>query len=315
MGTRSLVIAAALAALAAAACKPDLGAPPSLVDGTRYLGVVSEPAEARPGEDVVLHAIVAGVAGAVADDAPASWAICRTPRPLSQNNVVSDDCVFEGQQTLPDKGLMVAATLPGDACQLYGPDPPPTPPGAPALRPVDPDVTGGYYQPVRTLLQIQPGDYIAGFARTRITCNLADAPIDVATEFRQRYHANTNPVIGRVLISLDGATSVDVPADVPAGATVTLLVRWTAASAETFPVFDPATRTLVDHREALRVSWFATDGEFDHDHTGAGEDDPATVTDNGWTAPVDPGVVHLWVVLRDSRGGTDYQAFDLTVTP
>jgi hypothetical protein len=312
---RTVLVVIALATLAAlGACKPDLGDPVSLVTDRRFLALVSEPAEARPGSEVVLHALVVGPDGQVAEDAPASWAICTTPRPVSQNNVVDDQCLFLPQDQLPTRGLEVTATLPVDGCALFGPDPPPSPIGQPALRPTDPDVTGGFYQPVRALLKNDAtGTYASSIALPRITCNLPDATIDVADQFRARYHANTNPVIGRVLISLDGVTSVDLPATVPVGAAVTFLVRWTPESAETYPVFDRKSRALVDHREALRVSWFATAGAFDHDRTGAGEDDLATVSPNGWTAPATAGVVHLWAVLRDSRGGTDFASFDVTV--
>jgi hypothetical protein len=298
-----------------AACKPDLGAPPSLVDDTRFLAITSDPPEAAPGATVTLHALIATPDGTVSDDAPATWAICTTPKPVSVNNIVSDQCVFEAQDTLPAHKLTVSATIPMDACSLFGPDPPQAAPGQPPLRPTDPDATGGYFQPVRALFQLGPDHYIGGFALPRITCNLPDAPSDVAVAFRDTYTPNQNPVIARVLVSIDGATSVDLPADVPAGHEVTFVVLWPAQSAETYPVFDRASRTLVDHREALRVSWFATDGVFEHDATGAGEDDPATETQNLWTAPTTPGVVHGWVVLRDSRGGADVRAFDVNVTP
>jgi len=298
-----------------AACKPDLGEPASLVDAPRFLAISSEPAEVVPGATVTLHAVVARPEGQVADDAPASWAICTTPKAVSVNNVVSDDCVFESQVGLPDHTLTVQATIPMDACSLFGPDPPQSLPGQPPLRPIDPDATGGYYQPVRALLEDEPAHYIAAFGLPRITCNLPDAPSDIAIAFRERYHANTNPTIARVLVSIDGATSIDLPADVPAGREVTFVVVWPAAAAETYPVFDRVSRTLVDHREALRVSWFATAGEFAHDHTGAAEDDTSTETQNLWTAPTSPGLVHGWVVLRDSRGGSDVRAFDVNVTP
>ena len=298
-----------------AACKPDLGSPASLVDAPRYLAIVSDPPEAAPGATVTLHAIIATPDGQVDDAAPAAWAICTSPKPVSVNNAVDDDCVFEAQQTLPTRALALSATIPMDACSLFGPDPPQAPPGQPPLRPTDPDATGGYYQPVRSLLEDTPKHFIAGFVLPRITCNLPDAPSDLAVEFRDRYVANTNPTIARVLVSVDGATSIDLPADVPAGHEVTFVVVWPASAAETYPVFDRASRTLVDHREALRVSWFATDGVFEHDHTGAGEDDPATESQNLWTAPAAAGTVHMWVVLRDSRGGGDTRAFDVNVAP
>jgi hypothetical protein len=50
---------------------------------------------------------------------------------------------------------------------------------------------------------------------------------------------------------------------------VALRARWTDDSVESFPVFDPESRTLVDHREAIRVSWFVSGGELASDRTGA----------------------------------------------
>jgi len=297
-------------------CKPDLGSPPSLIDAPRFLAVVSDPPEAGPGETVALHALIVKPDGQYAEDAPASWAICTTPRPVSQNNAVADDCVFTAQESIPTRALAVEAVLPLDTCARFGPDPPTSAPGQPPLRPVDPDPTGGYFQPVRSLLQDTPGHYVAAFGLPRITCNLADAPVEIAVDFRTRYKANKNPVINGVAVSTDGATSVDARgAQIKAGALVTFVTRWPGGTAETYPVFDRGVRALVDHRESLRVSWFSTAGEFDHDRTGAAEDDPALSTANDWLAPSEPGPVHLWIVLRDSRGGTDVASVDVDVIP
>ena len=94
---------------------------------------------------------------------------------------------------------------------------------------------------------------------------------------------------------------------VPAGAAVTLEVAWTAATPETYPVFNLVTQQLETHRESLSVSWFATDGSFEHDRTGRSEAEPDLTTDNVWTAPLTPGVVvHFWILLRDVRGGVDF---------
>jgi hypothetical protein len=308
-----------LALVLVAACKPDLGSPASLVDSNRYLAVVAEPPEVTPGDPVTLHALIVTPSGQVDDSAMASWAICTTPKPVSVNNAVSDDCVFDAQTSVPGQGLMISATVPMDACSLFGPDPPQSPAGQPPLRPTDPDPTGGYYQPIRSLLEDDPSTkhFIEGFGLPRITCNLPDAPVDVATAYREQYTANKNPVIAQVLVSLDGATGVPLPATVPAGKEVTFEVLWTADSAESFPVFDRTSRTLVTTRETLRVSWFTTDGTFEHDHTGAGAGDTSTSTQNLWTAPSVTGAetVHMWVVLRDNRGGAAVQGFDVDVTP
>ena len=307
-----LLLATAAAALAA--CQPDLGDPASLVKTTRFLGVRVEPAEARPGDKVTLKALVVTPDGTIAS-APVGWNLCVAPKPLSQNNVVDDDCLFTMENRLPDRGDVVPMTVPTDACAHFGPDVPAPMPGEPTLRPRDADVTGGYYQPVRAIVKDPRSDdaYVASVALSRVTCNLAGAPIDVVIDFGNRYHANVNPDIERVLVSDDGATAHDLPATVAPGAQVFFRVRWAANAAETYPVFDVATRTLVDHREAMRVSWFANAGEFEHERTGRGDDETDSFTDNAWTAPATPGTVHMWVVLRDSRGGLDFKSFDVTV--
>jgi hypothetical protein len=76
---------------------------------------------------------------------------------------------------------------------------------------------------------------------------------------------------------------------------------------------DVASQSLVAEREWLRVSWFATDGAFAESATGRAAGDPATTTDDSWTAPSQPGPLHLWIVLRDARGGVDFQASDIQV--
>jgi hypothetical protein len=74
-------------------------------------------------------------------------------------------------------------------------------------------------------------------------------------------------------------------------------------------------QVLVPHRESLDISWYATAGVFADERTGRAETDLQLNTSNSWTAPPTPGVVHAWLVLRDSRGGVDFAGYDLTVTP
>src|SRR5206468_1568139 len=93
---------------------------------------------------------------------------------------------------------------------------------------------------------------------------------------------------------------------IPAGARVTLASGWSDADSERYVTFDLASQSLADRREAMRVSWFATGGTFDTDRTGRAEEDLATVTENTWTAPSSAAKVHVWIVLRDSRGGLDF---------
>jgi hypothetical protein len=312
------------------ACKPDLGAPISLVQGPRILAVRGEPPEAKE-MATVAYDLLAVDAGGTLPSPPAFWAVCKAPRPPSETNAVSGACL-----TIPDdagpaptfSGAITSAD-PNDqtssgACSTFGPLRPPSDPNA---RPRDPDVTGGFYQPVRVRLDGSDGaPALFDFDLERIQCRLGNAPIDVANQYNNGYQPNRNPLLAQLTLAIDGGAPAPIapvivgappPAAtaLPAGATLTLEASWAAEAAETFPVYDLQSVALVTHREALRVSWFATAGAFAHDVTGRAEDDLALATDNDWTAPTAPGPVHLWLVLRDSRGGIDFQEFALDVTP
>ena len=122
---------------------------------------------------------------------------------------------------------------------------------------------------------------------------------------------NQNPKLLPLTASVGGvAATLD---RIPVGARVSFEAGWPADAAETFVVIDLASQALVTQRESLRVSWFATGGVFDADRTGRDESDPATTSDNGWASPAQPGTVHLWMVLRDSRGGIDFASYGLVV--
>jgi hypothetical protein len=302
MRLHQIMVLTALAALAG--CQPDFGQPLSLVTGTRILAVRGQPAEAAPGALVSFDVLAASPDGTIAAP-PLSWALCDQPKPLTDNNVVADACLG----ALPPIGAPAPTTItlvPDDACRLFGPDTPPSTPGQPALRPRDPDATGGYYQPIRATWT-----GTVAFGLERLRCNLAGASLAIAEEFQMRYTSNQNPQL-TPLVAADEGQPVALDA-LPAGRKITFTVGWTAASPESYPVLDPASQTLVDHREAMRVSWFATSGAFAEERTGRDETDPALTTSDDWTAPANPGPAHLWVVLRDSRGGVDFASYQLTV--
>ena len=73
-------------------------------------------------------------------------------------------------------------------------------------------------------------------------------------------------------------------------------------------------RRLQIRREAIRVSWFATAGKFDVDRTDRSADDTTATSSNTWTPPAHAGDVHLWIVLRDDRGGSGWQSYRISVT-
>lgn len=268
--------------LTLASCVPDLDQRTSIVDRPIVLAVVAEPAEAAPGASVAYHALVATPDGEAS--APAlAWAYCTQPKPPTEDDAVAAACVDDPGIAIAGTGADATGTIPAKACQLFGPNPP-----GDGFRPRDPDPTGGFYQPVRVR-----GDALLSFGLDRIACDLANAPPDVVAAYRARYHANRNPP----------PPALDAPATVAPGQAITLHAGWPADAAEPYVSYDLATVALVDRREAMRVSFYATAGRFDTDAAGVAEDDPATAVDDAWTAPAAPATVTLWAVLRDSRGG------------
>jgi hypothetical protein len=179
-------------------CKPNLDDTVSIVTSPRLLAVRStvfaDEAETPPGGTVQLAALFVDPAGAAS--APSiDWAFCTERKPLAELAPVSPLCLqASGNWFTPlGTGAAVSGVVPANACQLFGPDIPPTPPGQPPPRPVDPDLTGGYYQPVRLLA---PGsEPSVTVVRTRLVCTLASFSADTVAAFRQRYHRNTNPAV------------------------------------------------------------------------------------------------------------------------
>ncbi len=289
--------------LGVAACKPDLGPGDSLVTSTRILAVRADPPEAAPGKGVTYSALVAGADGTV-HGAPIVWSYCTAPKPIGENNAVSAACSNAASLVPAGAGPTIGAPPPKDACSRFGPD---TPPGG--FRPRDPDVTGGYYQPLR--LDLDGAD--ATFELMRVTCNLANAPPDVASAFVAAYTPNANPRLAPLGASVAGApVALDA---IRAGSRVSFEASWDASDAEAYAYYDIASEELVTKREAMRVAWYATGGAFDSESTGRAENDTATSTANGWTAPDAVGPIHAWVVLRDSRGGIAFASYEIAVVP
>lgn len=285
--------------VAMAACRPELEPGESLVSSPRLLAVRADPPETLPGARATYTALVASPDG-TARDAAIAWSFCAAPKPVTNDNVVSDACLRASSLVPAGAGAELVATTPEDACILFGPD---TPPGG--FRPRDPDVTGGYYQPLRADL----AGAEAAFVLARVTCRLANASPEVTTAYARAYAPNANPKLEPLEATIDGRT---VPLSaIPAGARVSFRASWPASSAETYAYYDPRSQSLSTKREALRVSWFATAGSFDAEVTGRDERDVGTYVDDGWSAPAGASTVHLWIVLRDSRGGMDFAAYDV----
>jgi hypothetical protein len=292
--------------LLAAGCRPDFGPSLSRVTAPRVAAVRFEPAEATPGSSVTATAFVVAPGGTMSPSL--DWSVCLTPKATTVNDVVDPACLQPGGTVaLSSTPAPETLTLPAMGCRLFGPDTPPQMAGQPPLQSRAPDVTGGYYQPVRADL-----DGAATIALARIHCALAGASFEVAAEYAATYMNNRNPTLTPVAAYAADGTPVALDA-IAAGSVVTLAVGWTDDSPESFPVLDPLAQVLVTHREAMTVSWLADGGAIGATNTGRGENDPALFTTTTWTAPSTPGTTQLFVVLHDSRGGVDFATWPLTV--
>lgn len=337
MGLLSRAAAAGLAATLLA-CTPELAHDLSRIDEPRVLAVASLPAEAAPGAQVELQALYVDGDGTLAD-ASLAWSWCTARRPLAELGPIDRECLEAGSDALISigSGLAVQSTLPLDGCRLFGPEPPPAEEGQPSGRPVDPDSTGGYDQPiVLRAPEATPRSTLFGL---RLTCGPGNATQRQAAELRRRYQANVAPAIAEVRAGVAGeeprAVEADAPLVVAPGSSVTWRARFDAcptapacgdgrctldedaevcaddcatvtpgcSGAETYLWFDPIELRLRTRREALAVAWYGTDGRFRDAQTGVGEHEEAEDIDVEWTAPDEPGEVTVWLVARDDRGG------------
>lgn len=304
---RLVVVAlAAGASLAVPACRPDFGERESFVDRVQILAVRVDPPEAKPGVMVTTTTLVASPEGPI-DAAPASWAFCATPKLLTENGSVSAACLAAGVLPIGDARGGVTAALPASGCFDFGPET-----QSAEVRPRDPDVTGGFYQPIRARLAGAEAQSVTAFGFARITCNLANAPGDLAARFRNEYQRNLSPTLLPVEARIEGAETLLGFDAIPRGARVVLRAAWRPEDAERYALFDVKEQLIVTRRESLRVSWFTTAGSFDRDRSGRTEDEPESFTENTWTAPDEARVTHLFFVLRDARGGLSYASVAAT---
>jgi hypothetical protein len=333
-----------------ASCKPDIETPASLIDAPRILAVRSEPAEVKPGQQVAHVGLAVDQLGRDLADGLA-WSYCTARKPLAELGPVNPACLADmGPDLMPlGSGRAVQSTVPIEACRLFGPETPIAKAGQPPGQPVDPDPTGGYYQPIAVEISSVQGPTRA-LANVRLSCGLIGGTPEQTADFGQRYKPNGNPLPASLTVGRSGQfTDLDMTADPPKatlakGERVTLRVSWnvcpamsmcgdgicgegedatscpadcttpkSCTGAETYVVLDLATHTLIDQREAMHVAWFATSGIFASDRTGREATDQTTSSDNDFTAPNAAGVLRAWVVLRDDRGGVGWLEYAIEV--
>lgn len=334
----------------AGACKPNLNETVSLITEPQVLAIQATPAEGAPSSSATFTALVVDPNGPVTS-AQLAWEFCDDRNPLANLGPVNPTCLQPDDPGLVPigPGPQVTGTIPAIACRQFGPDVPQVMGNATPGRPVDPDSTGGYYQPV-SLFVTADSTTFASLYSSRISCGLAEGTSDETSEYLGQYHLNANPSVASLSILGGGdggmtALATDTGGTVnpvPAGQHLQLEVAWPPCplvdvcgdhvcgpdesittcpadcttpvgcpGAERYLNFDLGSESLVDVREGINVAWFATAGSFDNDRTGNVGTDLATTSDNGWTAPPSGTSVHMWVVLRDDRGGVAWAGYAL----
>ncbi len=340
-----------LGAVGTLGCEPTFADRSSEILDRRVLAVRVTPAQARPDQDVKLSALVVEPSGSLRD-VPLRWSFCNAAKPVAETNDVSAACLELSGDQFQDlgRGISAAGKLPKDACRQFGPDVPQRMAGQAPGRPTDPDGTGGFYQPVRVIAPNGSSPPILALAQAGILCGQPSLTGEQLNDYQKRARSNEHPLLANVLVDGDDASPLTLddgttdPLPVSAGKRLNLRATWPScpsesqcgdgicssdesatdcaddctqpkgcAGAETYVYYDPLTRKLTDRREAMRVAWFAGSGSFEDDHTGRREDEAETFSDGSWTAPKTPGLAHLWVVLRDSRGGVDWQSYVVDV--
>ncbi len=332
--TFALVLAGALVG----ACTDSFSDPTPIVTGARLLAVQAVPAEAAPGASFTLTPLYVDTSG-VTDPSSVDWAICLLQKPLGEPGPINPACFVDSSTSLTELGTggQVSGVVDANACELFGPDSPPPAAGQPSARPTDADSTGGYYLPVRIKTAPDPAGDPWSVALERVSCQPSGVTSAVFSAFETQYQANANPTVASLARrNADGSTAPIAadPADgsppaapgltVSAGARVSLQASWpdctaltdptaTCGGAEGYVSIDPTSKQLTTRREAMTASYFATGGSFTSASVGRDESDPTLNVVDTWTAPSAPGTAHLWVVLRDSRGGTGWASYTVAV--
>lgn len=319
-----MVIRFSLLLLAAAliGCVPDLDDRTFLLDEPRILAIQADPPEAAPGAEVRYRLLWAGGG----EEASLSWGHCNLRKPLAELGPVHPGCLSDDPAAFDPlgSGTSVTGQIPRQACRRFGPDIPEPVAGEPSGRPVDPDSSGGFYQPV--VVRAETGETSSwSIGSTRISCGIAGATPAQLSEMARTYVPNANPALEGVQMRRGDTWEPLFPSDPPsdantveAGETVVLRAAWPTCEeapcdgAEPYVLFDPRTRTIERAKESLRVAWFADGGLLEVDRTGSA-DPSGTWSENTWTAPTEPGVARVWVVIRDERGGVGWEEFFLRV--
>lgn len=348
--TRSLTLLGLLTL--SAGCVPEFETDLSALRAPRLLAIASNPAETQGKKPAKLTALVAVPEGESAPDV--DWTLCLSRKPLTELGPVNPACLQpddgSGAVASLGRGESVDTALDQDVCKLFGPLRPSAMAGEPAGRPVDPDVTGGFYQPVVASL-----DGVPALGAIRIDCDPANLNRDDALSFRAQYRANENPKVSALSLTSAGGEPVTLAEDadslteVRAGSVVSFRAAWDdcptestcgdglcmanedsancaedcsagtahgCTGAESYVWYNRETYRIEPRREGITVAWYASKGSFELEQTGLDEEQARSgrSTSNSWRPGSAVGPATVWVVVRDSRGGVSWRVQHFTIS-
>lgn len=266
-------------------CGSDNFDPAWRVKSFRILAVLADPPDALPGDTVTLTAILADkpMPAGITRPVTVAWAVCAH---LTVDPVSGSRGCGQGNATLLN-GLRTPFVAPapegGNPYGIYGYA---CAGGTPGLDPVshNPQCVG-------------VGSDGVAFVRT--------LPVRGASP-------NHNPGIAQV--SLDGVPLVDgVPGTAPLCVgdrtqcrAIPLTVQFTPDARERVPEVQ-ADGSTVSLPESLVTEFLCDGGDLDGSFRSDGDADlgprPNPSHGNTFTPPSEPGTVHLWVLVKDGRGG------------
>lgn len=293
----------------AIACVPEVDDDPSLALDGQILAIQFDPAEAKPEASTQVHALVASEEPTSNDEV--AFALCVARKPLSELGPVHPDCLgsMEDNDALKPQGTGPSVTLvvPKDTCSLFGPQRPAPTPGQPPGRPVDPDGTGGFYQPVIANL----GGSVLG--SLRLNCGLPGGTQAQVSQYNQEHVPNQNPAVKRLEISVAGGEwerlGLDEPSiRVPRNKTVRVRSEW--EQRERYLLLSPESRQLTRKKEELTASFYSTVGGFDEHRVKL---DTKSRVSSDFRTPSERGKVRVWIVVRDGRSGTGWTSLEFDV--
>ena len=282
---RRFLLGISLLSLLLSAC--DSPFPPrNLVERLRPLAVKASPPECGLSDQVELEALVADPQGQ-GRTLSFNWALCIVELDSAASDIA---CPGPDSYPLPGQGASSSLSMPELLDWLmekgYDLDPEQWPEGE--EMPEDISLFVGF--------EVSAGEEMMRGVK-RIKLRLDGTSGD-----------NENPRLEG--LEMDGVAVEDAVLQIPAGAQVVMAPLVDESSRDTY-IPDGESETQV---EDFVFSWFCSAGEFEEDKTILDTDSEGRRLDtNVFKAPLEPGPVTVWLVVRDARFGTDWMSWQVEI--